>query len=282
MSNRIGSRGAWNARQPKTTPTRTTWAQRTGFMVHHSGAAQSQTLRAIQDFHMDTNGWNDIGYNYGIRPDGSCFDLRGPLVIGAHAADHNTANVGVLVVGNYEGTEPSDAVKDTLQWLYNHVNGLAGKTLAIRTHRDVNQTACPGARLNTWVKSNLGSGSGNPPPTGGGSTRPAPGPNTEFPLPANHYFGPRDGGNASVSGAYGRSFNGREDNEWLQEWGEQLQRRGWNARQGGTYLTQHGNDGIYGPEYEALARAFQADQNITVDGLIGPQTWNAAFRNPVT
>ena len=284
MSNRIASRGSWNARVPKRSITQTNWGARTHFKVHHSAGPTGQTVRAIQDYHMDSDalaqgGAIDIGYNFLINSSGEVFEGRDWLGVGAHAAHHNTSAIGVCVIGDYSNQLPSEAARESLQWLYAEANRRGGKTLAVSTHRDVNPTACPGDELDSWVKAHLGSSSGSPPPD---STRPAPGPDHAFPLPSGYYFGPRDGGNESVSGAYDRTFNGRTDNEWLKEFGEQLQRRGWNARTGGTYLTQHGNDGIYGPEYEALALAFQRDQNIGVDGLIGPQTWNAAFQNPVT
>lgn len=109
-----------------------------------------------------------------------------------------------------------------------------------------------------------------------------PGPGHAFPLPDRYYFGPADGGDRSVSGRYGRSFNGRPDYWWLQEFARQLARRGWSVGKGKTWLSGHGNDGRYGSEYRALIRAFQREQGLTVDGLLGPATWDEAFSEPVT
>lgn len=111
---------------------------------------------------------------------------------------------------------------------------------------------------------------------------PAPGPKTPFPLPKGYYFGPKSGGNRSVSGFYGRRFKGKKDSTWLKEWANQLTRRGWSIGKGKTYLRRAGNDGKYGPEYQTLIRAFQRDQKLRVDGLLGEKTWNAAFHNPIT
>ena len=111
---------------------------------------------------------------------------------------------------------------------------------------------------------------------------PAPKPHYNFPLPSGYYFGPKNGGDESVSGFYGRVFDGKPDHEWLRIFVRQLRKRGWNAREGGSYLTRYGNDGRYGDEYERLIRAFQRDQGLVVDGLLGPRTWRAAFENPVT
>lgn len=106
----------------------------------------------------------------------------------------------------------------------------------------------------------------------------APTPHYAFPLPSGHYFGPKGGPNASVSGYYRRSFKGVSDRVWLKRWGAQLGKRGWNLKR---HLPS-GNDGFFGPEYRGLVEAFQRDQNLVVDGKIGPRTWKAAFENPVT
>jgi peptidoglycan hydrolase-like protein with peptidoglycan-binding domain len=113
-------------------------------------------------------------------------------------------------------------------------------------------------------------------------TTPAPGPHYDFPLPRGYYFGPRDGGNESVSGFYGRVFDGKPDHEWLRIFVRQLRKRGWNAREGGRFLTRYGNDGRYGSELGDLVEAFQRDQGLTPDRKLGPNTWRAAFENPVT
>ncbi|NIL57090.1 peptidoglycan-binding protein [Salinispora arenicola] len=111
--------------------------------------------------------------------------------------------------------------------------------------------------------------------------RPAPGPPVAFPLPAGHYFGPRRDGNRSVSGYYRRRFRSKTDRQWLTAWTRQLVRRGWPAGKGRRYLRKAGSDGRYGPEYRELIKAFQADQGLTRDGLLGRKTWDAAYRNPI-
>ncbi|MFG3338730.1 N-acetylmuramoyl-L-alanine amidase [Glycomyces sp. NPDC048151] len=283
---RIVSRSAWGARSATGT-TRTTWSKRTTFAVHHSGASADQTPREIQDFHMNSRGWSDIGYNFLVGDDGTIYHGRGWLTVGAHIAGHNTECVGVCVIGNYVSRAVPEPVKDALAWLYDEANRRAGKTLRIRTHGQLASTACPGERLADWVTDHLadhnggGGGTGpkpDVPPTGS----PAPGPEIAFPLPQHYYFGPRTGGAASVSGHHGRTFNGRTDTEWLQEWARQLERRGWSIGRGKRWLPVYGNDGRYGSEYRALAIAFQNDQGLVPDGLIGPKTWAAAYRNPVT
>lgn len=110
------------------------------------------------------------------------------------------------------------------------------------------------------------------------SSKAAPGPHYDFPLPSGFYFGPKGGPKESVSGYYGRSFKGVSDRVWLKRFGAQLGKRGWNLKK----WLPSGNDGFFGGEYRGLVEAFQRDQDLTVDGKLGPRTWKAAFENPVT
>lgn len=101
-------------------------------------------------------------------------------------------------------------------------------------------------------------------PAGGGAT-PVTAP--PFPLPAGYYFGPQEGPVESVSGY----FSYRED---LTRWQQRMIDRGW--------IFKFGADGLYGPETRENTLAFQEQKGLTVDGLIGPETWAAAWTAPVT
>lgn len=170
-------------------------------------------------------------------------------------------------------------------------------------HKDWKNTACPGkwyGKVGQLVKdinaehaARKKGGGRKPNPGGGGSSKPSkpkrpvgnvPGSGTPFPLNAakGEYFGPKSGPDRSYSGLVRRTVKGKDASEWIKEWVNQLVRRGWNAKKGGTYLTQFGNDGKYGTEFRTLIRAFQKDQGLPVDGFLGKDTWDAAFQNPVT
>jgi peptidoglycan hydrolase-like protein with peptidoglycan-binding domain len=62
-------------------------------------------------------------------------------------------------------------------------------------------------------------------------------------------------------------YDHRED---LRRWQQQLSARGATLAV----------DGLYGPETNGVARTFQAEQGLVVDGLIGPLTWAAAWEAP--
>ncbi|GAB3485362.1 hypothetical protein GCM10027440_28950 [Nocardiopsis coralliicola] len=150
----IVPRSEWGARSPRSV-TETTWGGRTGFTVHYSEGPTSQTPRQIQDFHMDGNGWADVGYNFLVDTDGTAYAGRGWLVVGAHAAPHNTTHIGVCFIGR-DG-DATDAAKTTIRALYDEANDKAGKTLDQTYHGGLsgNSTDCPGADLRAWVQDGM-------------------------------------------------------------------------------------------------------------------------------
>jgi hypothetical protein len=148
----IITRSDWGARSPRSQAT-TTWAQRTEFVVHYSEGPTTDTPRQIQDFHMDTRGWSDIGYNFLVDVQGRIYQGRGWLTIGAHATGHNTSAVGVCMIGR-DG-DATAAAKQAIRWLYDEACRHAGRTLTRRGHRDVNPTDCPGDQLYAWVRAGM-------------------------------------------------------------------------------------------------------------------------------
>lgn len=282
MTLEIISRAGWGARAPRSRET-VSWSKRTGFMGHYSAASASQTVREIQNFHMDTRGWSDIGYNFLINSvTGKVYEGRGWTVLGAHCKGYNTPNIGVCVIGKDRAgiKDVSDAARRSFKALYEEAQERKGGKLTLLGHRDHGSTDCPGDELYAWIHAGLPI-VGQPTNTPGkpSPSKPAPGPAVGFPLPSGYYFGPASGGDRSVSGRYERRFAGKTDRAWLAEFAQQLSRRGWSVGKGRTYLGGAGNDGIYGSEYATLIKAFQKDQKLTVDGLLGKKTWDAAYHN---
>ncbi|MFU8849455.1 N-acetylmuramoyl-L-alanine amidase [Micromonospora sp. SL1-18] len=282
----IISRAEWGACPPESRST-VPWSKRTVFMGHYSAASATQTPRQIQDYHMRVKGWSDIGYNFLVNSiTGVIYEGRGWNVLGAHCQGHNTEAIGVCIIGKDQPgrQDVSDAARRAFKWLYDEANDRKGKRLQLLGHRDRGNTSCPGDEIYTWLHAGLpivGASTPAPHPKPPAAGKPAPGTATAFPLPAGWYFGPASGPDYSVSGLHERYFKGRTDRAWLREWVTQLGRRGWSIGQGKRWLGGAGNDGIYGPEYGALAIAFQADQDLRQDGLIGKNTWDAAYRNPM-
>jgi uncharacterized protein with LGFP repeats len=150
-------------------------------IVHHTAGSNSYTasqsaaiVRGIELYHVQGNGWNDIGYNFLVDKYGQVFEGRyGGVdrnVIGAHAEGFNTGSVGVALIGTYQTTAPTTAEKtalvNLLAWRLDlaHVDPLSTLTFtsggdarfpagtpvflrAVSGHRDTGFTTCPGAVL---------------------------------------------------------------------------------------------------------------------------------------
>jgi N-acetylmuramoyl-L-alanine amidase len=174
------SRTAWGGDQvpPREAPDYSAVIQ-LGF-VHHTVNANTYSreespaiVLGIAKYHRDTNGWNDIGYNFLVDRFGQIFEGRAggvdQPVVGAHAQGWNSKSTGVAIIGTFQDTPaPSaalEAVAKVLGWkLSRHgtpiegtvslmsVGGAdnrypAGTTVTfqrISGHRDGCSTTCPG------------------------------------------------------------------------------------------------------------------------------------------
>ncbi len=165
-------------------------------IVHHtagrngySRAEAAAIVKGIQLFHVQGNGWNDIGYNFLVDRFGTVYEGRfGGVdrnVVGAHAQGFNTGSVGVALLGTYEDVPPSAAAQDAIArliaWRLDvaHVDPTAFLTFisggsdryptgvpvllnGVSGHRDTGFTACPGdvlyGRLGAIAASARGTG----------------------------------------------------------------------------------------------------------------------------
>lgn len=81
-------------------------------VVHHGGMRKYCTtmgecaaiVRSYQNYHIDFNGWNDIGYNFLVGEDGNVYEGRGWEAVGAHAPTYNTRSIGICIIGDFTGT----------------------------------------------------------------------------------------------------------------------------------------------------------------------------------
>jgi hypothetical protein len=147
-------------------------------IVHHTAGTNSYTaaqaaaiVRGIEIYHVEGNGWNDIGYNFLVDRFGTVYEGRGggidKNVIGAHSEGFNTGTFGVALIGNYSHATPQkaqqDALVNLLAWRLDvaHVDPLSkvvyisggnakfrsGKSVTLRAisgHRDTGPSECPG------------------------------------------------------------------------------------------------------------------------------------------
>lgn len=148
--------------------------------IHHTvtsnfQADPSAAVRAIWDFHANTRGWGDVGYNYLVDGNGNAYQgrLGGDNAVGGHVLDYNRGSLGVALLGCFDGSTtcrqlnggavgPSNQLISGLTSLLSNkatgfeidpwgsnsfcdVNGQNCLNLpTITGHRDANQTSCPG------------------------------------------------------------------------------------------------------------------------------------------
>ncbi|CAL9566888.1 hypothetical protein SUDANB15_04721 [Streptomyces sp. enrichment culture] len=179
----IVSRADWGADESLVTDPPSYLDEVDAVFVHHTAgtndydcAESPAIVRAILTYHVKTNGWSDIGYNFFVDKCGTVFEGRAggvdKPVRGAHTYGFNGYSSGISLLGDYEnGGTPTAAAKQAIADLSAWKLGLhgvdpeakvtltaAGDTGVYRTgekavlntvsgHRDGYATLCPGATL---------------------------------------------------------------------------------------------------------------------------------------
>jgi hypothetical protein len=196
---RIHPRSEWGGEQ---CPTRGVHYSRVkAAVVHHTVTANAYTrsqapaaILAVCRFHRNTNGWNDIGYNFVVDRFGRIWEGRDggvdEAVVGSHAQGYNSQTTGIANLGEFTSVPQTDAaiaaMARLIAWkLPNHgvrTNGTVRLTSAggssarypygytrrflhVLGHRDTGHTACPGERL-YYQLSDLRARVGEQAPTG--------------------------------------------------------------------------------------------------------------------
>jgi N-acetyl-anhydromuramyl-L-alanine amidase AmpD len=109
-------------------------------ILHH--AAMNGSVEAVHNVHR-AKGWSGIGYHFYVRKDGSIYRGRPEYAIGAHASGSNYNSIGICAEGNFENETMSDAQKNAIKELIDYLKNKYKITTVVR-HRDVGLTACPG------------------------------------------------------------------------------------------------------------------------------------------
>ena len=205
----ICDRTCWAARAPQCTIDQLTGISRG--VIHHtasqtdwdttSEADSAARVRAHQNFHMDGNGWCDIGYHFLADKLGNRFEGREGSLAGTPRGAHDGTNqdsIGVSLMGylhspyNQVPTQAMrDAAYDLIAWkVEDPFDGYGSGTYGALSnigftagHRDVSSTACPGDEMyDSYIGTDFFGGDArdeiNNRVTGGGGTPCCPGPPT--------------------------------------------------------------------------------------------------------
>ncbi|MEU6175780.1 peptidoglycan recognition protein [Streptantibioticus parmotrematis] len=149
--------------------------------VHHTATGNDYScsqapaiIRGIYRYHVKSEGWRDIGYNFLIDKCGTIYEGRAGgvtrAVQGAHTLGFNTDTTGIAVIGTFSTVRPSAAAVSALEHLTAWKLGLTGVNADAKTtlvsggsnkyrkgarvrfwtisgHRDGFATECPGTKL---------------------------------------------------------------------------------------------------------------------------------------
>ncbi len=144
-------------------------------VVHCSATVPEQNIgiAEIRQWH-EQRGWNDIGYHYVIRRDGTQETGRPLERAGAHAKGHNAFSIGICLVGGVDaGNHPQNNFTPTqfasLRRLLLHLQQRFPES-RICGHRDLPKVrkACPSFDVTSWwtrnrsVPDNGENSAGNP------------------------------------------------------------------------------------------------------------------------
>ena len=127
-------------------------------IIIHCSATRPSTdigVAEIRNWHVNDNGWSDIGYHYVIRRDGTLEPGRPITSPGAHTVGHNADSIGICLIGGVaaDGRTPENNFTPA-QWdaLERVIVGLQQKypNTAMHGHNEFAAKACPSFDVFEW------------------------------------------------------------------------------------------------------------------------------------
>ncbi len=125
--------------------------------VHHEGwevvnftdaNTTVERLRKIENYHIESLKWGDVGYHFIIDRSGRVWEGRPLQYQGAHVKNNNEHNIGVMVLGNFDQQYPSAAQTASLRGTLSSLRQSYRIPFdRIYTHQEINPTKCPGTQL---------------------------------------------------------------------------------------------------------------------------------------
>ena len=111
--------------------------------LHHTATSKETTVEQIRNYHVKTNGWRDIGYNWLVDYKGYVFEGRPLTISGAHCLDYNSVAIGIAAIGDFDKGPMPDVQKQAIAFICKKMMDKYGIS-KIKLHRELNSTDCPG------------------------------------------------------------------------------------------------------------------------------------------
>ena len=129
-------------------------------VVHCAATKPSMDIgyKEIRKWHVEDNGWDDVGYHYIIKRDGTKEVGRAEAFQGAHAPAVNSKSIAICLVGGM--AEDGDAENNftleqflSLKDLIKKIKMTNPNIVEVVGHCDVqdNKPNCPGFNLKEWL-----------------------------------------------------------------------------------------------------------------------------------
>jgi hypothetical protein len=128
----------------------------TRLTIHHAGTCVNlhtdflevaQDIEGIMVGHLRRQ-FGDLGYHFVIDRAGRAWEGRSLCFQGAHVAQKNDANIGVMLLGNFEHQKPASDQVEAMNRLTEALRRRFGiPAHQVYGHRDLGATLCPGANL---------------------------------------------------------------------------------------------------------------------------------------
>lgn len=117
-------------------------------ILHCSATEEGKDIDAatIRSWHVNGNGWKDIGYHYVIRLDGSLESGRAIDEAGAHVKGHNADSIGICYIGGLRDGKPADTMTELQELMFLELVQSLRKVfgyMPISGHNEYSSKACP-------------------------------------------------------------------------------------------------------------------------------------------
>ncbi len=160
----VVSREEWGARSTSCSSNTDKYRMAIHHTVTPATSDPAVRVRGIQNFHIDSRGWCDIGYHFLVSLDGRMWEGRPLSQLGTHVGGQNTGNIGISYIGCFQNSgcndwtpfTPPDAMIDagaTLVREMSRIYGITVNATNVKGHRDHAgaSTSCPGDNLHALL-----------------------------------------------------------------------------------------------------------------------------------